>query len=108
MVFQFVVDFFNYDFNCGCLVVFDVNDYMIMMKYVYEFGDEVFIQYGNYLNDMFFVEYGFIFFVGVNCWDEIIFDVYFCLCFFIVQKSKLEEVGFWVGYKFDVDIFVCY
>jgi hypothetical protein len=108
MVLQPVADLFNHDPNRGCSVAFDANDYTITTKHAHEPGDEVFIQYGNHSNDMLLAEYGFILPAGVNRWDETTLDAHLCPRFSTAQKSKLEEAGFWAGYKLDADTPVCY
>ncbi|KAK0390759.1 hypothetical protein NLU13_0262 [Sarocladium strictum] len=108
MVLQPVADLFNHDPNRGCSVAFDANDYTITTKHTHEPGDEVFIQYGNHSNDMLLAEYGFILPSGLNRWDETTLDAYLCPRFSATEKAKLEEAGFWAGYKLDSDTPVCY
>jgi hypothetical protein len=108
MVLQPVADLFNHDPNRGCSVAFDANDYTITTKHTHEPGDEVFIQYGNHSNDLLLVEYGFILPAGVNRWDETTLDAHLCPRFSTAERTKLEEAGFWAGYKLDADTPVCY
>jgi hypothetical protein len=106
MVLQPVADLLNHSPD-GCTVGFDDRFFTITTTHAYERGDELFIRYGAHPNDFLLVEYGFTLPTGQNPWDETALDPYLCPLFSRHQRDRLEEAGFWAGYKLDAET-VCY
>jgi hypothetical protein len=106
MVLQPVADLFNHSPD-GCNVAFDDHFFTISTTHDYARGDELFIRYGAHPNDFLLVEYGFTLPTELNPWDETTLDPYLCPLFSRDQRQRLEDAGFWAGYKLDAET-VCY